>query len=69
MRVNRKVQVTKTVADKVMKEMEASNMIMMKATNSDTSKKGTQFVFWAIQVCLLPGLTPRMDIDELIRKQ
>ena len=34
-----------------MKEMEANKMIMMKATNSDTTKKGTQFVFWAIQVC------------------
>ena len=44
-------QVTKTVADKVMKEMEAKQMIMMKATNSDTTKKGTQFVFWAIQAC------------------
>ncbi|KAG9244878.1 Tat binding protein 1-interacting protein-domain-containing protein [Calycina marina] len=42
-------KVTKTVADKVCKEMEANGQIMMKATNSDTTKKGTQFVFWAKQ--------------------
>jgi 26S proteasome regulatory subunit (ATPase 3-interacting protein) len=42
------VQVTKTVADKLMKEMEQSQQIMAKATNGD--KKGSQWVFWSIQV-------------------
>lgn len=41
-------QVTKTVADKLLKEMEQSNQIMGKATNGD--KKGSQWVFWALQV-------------------
>ena len=49
---NLRGKVTKTVADKLMKEMEGRKEIMMKATNADTAKKGTQFVFWAIQVCL-----------------
>lgn len=39
---------TKTVADKLLKEMEQTNQIMGKATNGD--KKGSQWVFWALQV-------------------
>ena len=46
-------KVTKTVADKLLKDMEVNGLVMMKATNpNDPTKKGTQFVFWAIQVCL-----------------
>ena len=41
-------QVTKTAADKLLKEMEQSNQIMGKATNGD--KKGSQWVFWTLQV-------------------
>ena len=47
-RLTRTSQVTKTVADKLLKEMEQSNQIMGKATNGD--KKGSQWVFWALQV-------------------
>ncbi|KAH8592356.1 Tat binding protein 1-interacting protein-domain-containing protein [Bisporella sp. PMI_857] len=46
---NLRGKVTKTMADKLLKEMEGRNEIMMKATNTDATKKGTQFVFWAIQ--------------------
>jgi hypothetical protein len=41
------MQVTKTVADKLLKEMEAAGRIMGKATKKDG---GGQWVFWAIQV-------------------
>ncbi len=41
-------QVTKTVADKLLKEMEQNGQIMGKATKKDG---GGQWVFWAIQVC------------------
>ncbi|KAG9233064.1 Tat binding protein 1-interacting protein-domain-containing protein [Amylocarpus encephaloides] len=40
-------KVTKTVADKLLKEMEQDGRIKGKATNGD--KKGSQWVFWAIQ--------------------
>ena len=43
-------KVTKTVADKLLKEMDASGLIMAKATNG--TNKGSQWVFWAKQVCL-----------------
>lgn len=41
-------KVTKTVADKLMKEMEQNGLIMAKATNG--TNKGSQWVFWATQV-------------------
>lgn len=41
-------KVTKTLADRLLKEMEQNNEIMGKATNGD--KKGSQWVFWALQV-------------------
>jgi hypothetical protein len=41
-------QVTKTVADKLLKDMEQSGQIMGKATKKDG---GGQWIFWAIQVC------------------
>jgi 26S proteasome regulatory subunit (ATPase 3-interacting protein) len=40
--------VTKTVADKLLKEMEQNGQIMGKATKKDG---GGQWVFWALQVC------------------
>jgi hypothetical protein len=57
-------QVTKTVADKLLKEMEQSNQIMGKATNGD--KKGSQWVFWALQVCL-PPVAPRTSLTATHR--
>jgi 26S proteasome regulatory subunit (ATPase 3-interacting protein) len=42
------LQVTKTAADKLLREMEQNNQVMGKATNGD--KKGSQWVFWASQV-------------------
>ncbi len=39
---------TKTVADKLLKEMEQNGQIMGKATKKDG---GGQWVFWALQVC------------------
>lgn len=41
-------KVSKTVADKLLKEMEQNGVIMGKATKKDG---GGQWVFWAIQVC------------------
>lgn len=41
-------KVTKTVADKLLKDMEQNKQIMAKATNGD--KKGSQWVFWPLQV-------------------
>lgn len=41
---------TKTLADKLLKELEQAGKIMGKATNGD--KKGSQWVFWYIQVNL-----------------
>ena len=53
-------QVSKTVADKLLKEMEQNGVIMGKATKKDG---GGQWVFWAIQVCfLLP--TPLVKLIE-----
>lgn len=46
-------QVTKTVADKLLKEMEQSGTIMGKASNGEKKpgeKKGGQWVFWCLQV-------------------
>lgn len=40
-------QVTKTVADKVLKELAESGQLMSKATKGN--EKGSQWVFWAIQ--------------------
>jgi 26S proteasome regulatory subunit, ATPase 3, interacting protein len=48
-------QVTKTVADKLLKEMEQSGAIMGKASNGEKKpgeKKGGQWVFWCLQVCI-----------------
>jgi 26S proteasome regulatory subunit, ATPase 3, interacting protein len=42
------IKVTKTVADKLLKEMEQSGQIMGKATKKDG---GGQWVFWGLQVC------------------
>ena len=42
-------KVTKTVADKLLKEMEQNGLIMAKATNG--TNKGSQWVFWTKQVC------------------
>jgi 26S proteasome regulatory subunit (ATPase 3-interacting protein) len=39
------------MADKLLKDMEQNKQIMGKATNGD--KKGSQWVFWALQVCVL----------------
>lgn len=41
-------QVTKTVADKILKELGEKKSIGMNSTNAD--KKGSQFVFWTLQV-------------------
>jgi hypothetical protein len=46
-RADRRKQVTKTVADKLLKEMEQNGQIMGKATKKDG---GGQWVFWALQV-------------------
>jgi outer membrane biosynthesis protein TonB len=43
-------QVTKTVADKILKEMGEKKTLGMNSTNQD--KKGSQFVFWTPQVRL-----------------
>ena len=43
------IQVTKTVADKLLKEMEQNGHIMRKATKKDG---GGQWVFWSLQVVL-----------------
>ena len=44
-------QVTKTVADKILKELGESKIIGMHSTNKE--HKGSQFVFWTLQVRLL----------------
>ncbi|KAF4629387.1 hypothetical protein G7Y89_g8758 [Cudoniella acicularis] len=44
---NLRGRVTKTIADKLLKEMEQAGQIMGKATNGD--KKGSQWVFWCLQ--------------------
>ncbi|KAH6677318.1 Tat binding protein 1-interacting protein-domain-containing protein [Halenospora varia] len=44
---NLRGKVAKTVADKLLKEMEQAGQIMGKATNGD--KKGSQWVFWCSQ--------------------
>lgn len=52
-------QVTKTVADKMLKEMEQSGAIMGKASNGEKKpgeKRGGQWVFWCKQVCCLSFL-------------
>ena len=47
------LQVTKTVADKLLRELGEKNVLGMKATNKEHDgeyPKGTQFVFWTPQV-------------------
>jgi hypothetical protein len=46
-------QVTKTVADKLLKEMEQNGVIMGKATKKDG---GGQWVFWSLQVYLVSNI-------------
>ena len=41
-------QVTKTVADKLLKDLGEKKFIGMSSTNKDA--KGSQFVFWTLQV-------------------
>jgi hypothetical protein len=48
-------QVTKTVTDKLLKEMEQNGLIKGKATKKDG---GGQWVFWPIQVRTLPFPSP-----------
>jgi len=62
-------QVTKTVADKLLKEMEQNGQIVGKATKKDG---GGQWVFWGLQACslllFLPTslLTTRQDAADTL---
>ena len=60
-------QVTKTVADKILKEMENNGQIMGKSTKGkDKDGKdiaGSQWVFWCVQVCILGLSSSRYDCD------
>lgn len=49
-------QVTKTVADKILKELGEKKEIGMNSTKKE--EKGSQFVFWALQVRNFSSITP-----------
>lgn len=53
---------TKTVADKLLKEMEQNGQIMGKATKKDG---GGQWVFWALQVCVPPSNSYPLDCTDV----